>query len=337
MVSLKDIANVCGVSVATVSKSLNDHRDVGEETKALIKRTAKEMGYVPNAAAKSMKTNRTHNIGVLFMDEAQSGLTHDYFANVLESFKRAVEKEGYDITFISNDRTRPGRSTYLEHARYRRFDGIVIACVQFDDPEVMELLNSNIPIVTIDHVYNNHTTIISDNVNGMKDLVSHIFNMGHTKVAYIHGAKSSVTDTRLVTFYSLAEERGIEIPDEYIKESPYRDTHGAYLKTLELIDLPDPPTCIMYPDDYASYGGIRAINERGLKVPGDISVVGYDGIRMARHIRPRLTTLRQDTETLGKAAAENLINLIEKPKTTLTQQVVVRGKLFEGDTLKDMN
>ena len=87
MVSLKDIAANCGVSIATVSKALNDHSDIGTDTKIRIRKAAKEMGYVPNAAAKSMKTNRTHNIGVLFMDEANSGLTHDFFAGVLESFK----------------------------------------------------------------------------------------------------------------------------------------------------------------------------------------------------------------------------------------------------------
>lgn len=337
MISLKDIAAECHVSVATVSKALNDHRDIGVDTKERIRRTAKEMGYVPNAAAKSMKTNRTHNIGVLFADEAQSGLTHDYFANVLDSFKRAVEKEGYDITFISNDRTRPGRTSYLEHARYRRFDGVVIACVKFNDPEVIELVQSNIPVVTIDHIYNDRTTIISDNIDGITDLVDYVVGKGHRKIAYIHGADSSVTNTRLISFNRRLEELGIEIPEEYIKEAPYRSTHETYEKTLELLDLKEPPTCIFYPDDYASFGGMRAISERGLKIPDDISIVGYDGIRIARHMRPRLTTHKQDTQALGNEAARNLIDLIERPKTTLIRQVIVKGSLFEGDTVKDIN
>ena len=337
MVSLKDIASQCGVSVATVSKALNDHSDIGVDTKERIRRVAKEMGYVPNAAAKSMKTNRTHNIGVLFMDDANSGLTHDFFASVLEGFKRGVEKEGYDITFISNDRARPGRSTYLNHARYRRFDGVIIANVHFDDPEVVELVKSDIPVVTIDHIYNDTTTILSDNVDGMKNLVDFVVANGHKDIAYIHGADSSVTRTRLVTFNKQLEEHGITVPDEYIQESPYRDTHGAYEKTLELLDLPNRPTCIFYPDDYAAYGGMRAVMEKGLKVPDDVSVVGFDGIKVARHIRPRLTTYRQDADGLGTQAAKNLIDLIERPKTTLIKQIVVEGKLLEGDTLKKLN
>ena len=337
MVSLKDIASRCGVSVATVSKALNDQNDIGQETKERIRQAAKEMGYVPNAAAKSMKTNRTHNIGVLFVDEANSGLRHDFFANVLDSFKRNVEKAGYDITFISNDRSRPGRTTYLEHARYRRFDGVVIACVRFDDPEVIELVHSNIPVVTIDHIYNDTTTIISDNVHGMETLVDYVVANGHRKIAFIHGVDSSVTKARVITFNRKMEEYGIRVPDEYIMETPYRDTHGAYERTLELLELEDRPTCIFYPDDYASYGGMRAISEKGLKVPDDVSIIGFDGIRVARHIRPRLTTYRQNTEELGAKAAESLISLIEHPKTTLVSQVVVKGILLEGDTLKKLN
>lgn len=91
MVSMKDISIACGVSVATVSKALNDHKDIGEETKKRIRQIAKEMGYVPNSASKALKTRRTYNIGVLFTDEARSGLTHDYFSYVLDNFKRTVE------------------------------------------------------------------------------------------------------------------------------------------------------------------------------------------------------------------------------------------------------
>ena len=149
MVSMKDISAVCGVSIATVSKALNNHKDIGEETKEHIRQVAKEMGYSPNAAAKILKTNRTYSLGVLFVDDEQSGLTHDYFAHVLDSFKRTAEERGYDITFINSCKTRPQRMSYLEHSRYRRFDGVVIACVDFEDPEVEELVRSNIPVVTI--------------------------------------------------------------------------------------------------------------------------------------------------------------------------------------------
>lgn len=182
MASLKDISKICGVSVATVSKALNDHKDIGEETKANIRRVAKEMGYSPNLSARALKTNRTYGIGVLFVDEAQSGLTHDYFSSVLDSFKRTAEKSGYDITFINSCKNRPDRMSYLEHSRYRGFDGVVLACIDFADPEVIELVQSSIPVVTIDYLFNNRIAIMSDNVTGMKELLEYIYSRGHRKL-----------------------------------------------------------------------------------------------------------------------------------------------------------
>ena len=266
MVSLKDIASECGVSIATVSKALNDHSDIGADTKTRIRKAAKDMGYVPNAAAKSMKTNRTHNIGVLFMDDANSGLTHDFFAGVLESFKREVEREGYDITFISNDRSRPGRASYLEHARYRRFDGVIIANVHFDDPEVVELVKSNIPVVTIDHIYNETTTILSDNVGGMSDLVDFAVQNGHTRIAYIHGVESATTNLRLVTFNRKLEEYGIEVPEEYI---------AAALSPSEVISVTmqeDGKSCrVIVPDNQLSL----AIGKEGQNARLAAKLTGY--------------------------------------------------------------
>ena len=114
MTSMKDIAKVCGVSVATVSKALNDQADIGIATRNKIKACAKEMGYFPNSQARALRTNRSFNIGVLFADEGQSGLTHDFFSKVLDSFKREVEEQGYDITFINCSRKRKERMTYVE-------------------------------------------------------------------------------------------------------------------------------------------------------------------------------------------------------------------------------
>lgn len=335
MVSMKDISVACGVSVATVSKALNDHADIGTETKNRIRQAAKQMGYFPNSAAKALKTNRTHNLGVLFEEEDHSGLTHDFFASVLDSLKSASEEQGYDITFVNGCRTRTNRMSYLEHCRYRGFDGVVVICVNYYDPEVLELVQSDIPVVTIDHVFNNVCSVVSDNAKGMRELVQYVYNKGHRRIAYIHGVNSAVavTQSRLSSFYKTAEELGVKIPDEYIKSAPYRDTKAAGMATIELLSLKERPTCIFYPDDFACYGGINVIKEHGLSIPDDISVVGFDGIRIARHIEPKLTTLKQDAAQLGRRAAEKVISLIEHPKTTLVEQIVVEGEVYEGQSV----
>ncbi len=336
MVSMKELAAACNVSIATVSKALNDQKDVSLKTKELVRRKAKEMGYFPNSAAKALKTNRTYNIGVLFVDEAQSGLTHDFFAHVLDSFKRTIEKSGYDMTMVNCSKEHSRSMTYLEKSRSRGFDGVIIACIDFKDPQIIELVESDIPVVTIDYIFNDRIAVMSDNVGGMKELLTYVYEMGHRKIAYIHGADSSVTQARLSSFFTTAASLGLEVPDEYLREGAYRSTRDAYRITKELLALPDPPTCILYPDDFASFGGMNAIRELGLRIPEDISIAGYDGIRIGRHIEPQLTTIRQDTEKIGSCAAEQLISLIEQPRATIVRPMLVEGTLFKGSTVQDL-
>jgi LacI family transcriptional regulator len=335
MANIKDIAAKCGLSVSTISKALNGYTDISRETKQKVIKAAEECGYLPNSMARALKTNRTHNIGVLFADDAHSGLRQEYFAAVLDAFKVEAEKSSYDITFISHNvdmNTRP--ITYLEHCKYRNFDGVCIACVNFLKPEVLELINSSIPVVTIDHVFNGHTSINSANVAGMSELVRYIYSMGHRRIAYVHGKKSTVTEQRLTSFCHTMKELGCSLPPEYLVLSAYHDISSTKAAVNRLLDLPERPTCIIMPDDYSALGGIEAIESAGLRIPEDISIAGYDGIPLSQMLRPKLTTIQQDTERMGTEAARRLIEQIENPLTTITEAVTIEGHLLEGQSVK---
>ena len=333
MVSMKDIAQRCGVSVATVSKALNGQPDIGEETRARICAVAEEMGYMTTSVARALKTNRTYNLGVLFVDERRSGLAHEYFSSLLESFKVEAERHGYDITFINHNVG--GRTTsYLQHCLYRGVDGVIIACVDFTTPQVRELVESSLPIVTIDHVFDNRLAVVSDNVSGVDALVRYVYKKGHRKIAFLHGENTTVTRNRLTGFYRACEELGLEIPEEYVRPCIYHDPERCAQQTRELMALPDRPTCIIFPDDYSYIGGMNVLKEMGLRIPEDISAVGYDGIQLAKVLR--LTTYSQNTQELGRIAAERLISLIERPKTTLVDRILVPGSLLEGASVKEI-
>ena len=332
MVSMKDIAKQCHVSVASVSKALNGYSDIGEETRNLIITTAHEMGYLPNSSARALKTKKSYNLGVLFVDAAMNGLTHEYFNHVLESFKYRAEEKGYDITFIAGN-TAGQKMSFYERCRYRGVDGVLVACFKYYEEDIQDLIRSELPVVTIDHIFEGKIAVVSNNVQGMEELVSYIYSMGHKKIAYIHGDDTPVTRNRLSGFYRTTQRYGLEIPDEYVKASSYRDLEMAAKATGELLDLPNPPTCIMYPDDYAAVGGMNEIRERGLRIPEDISITGYDGIDLVRMMEPKLTTLCQDTRKIGRMAAEKLISLIEHPKTTLVDKFSVDGVLFKGGSV----
>lgn len=273
----------------------------------------------------------------MFADEGQSGLTHDYFSRVLDSFKQEAEENGYDLTFINCSKKNKTRLSYLEHSRYRGFDGIIIACIDFHDNEVIELVNSNIPIVTIDYLFNNRTSVVSNNYLGMTQLTEYVVGMGHSKIAYITGDEGAVTTNRLAAYYKVLESHDIDTPDAYIRRGAYRNIEMAKDRTRELLNLPNPPTCILYCDDYAAVGGVNAIREAGLSIPEDISIAGYDGLTAYAVLEPKLTTILQNTEAIGRTAAKKLIMMIEKPKTTFVEQILVDGILETGKTVKKLN
>ena len=333
---MKDIAKACNVSVATVSKALNGQQDIGDETRERILRAADEMGYMANAAARALKTNRTFNIGVLFVDPMHGGLAHEFFSMVLDGIRSEAESGGYDITFIN--RSVGQRSTsYLQHCLYRGVDGVVIASADFRDPMIVELVQSELPVVTVDHMFNDRISVISDNIKGMDALVHYVVSRGHTRLALIHGEKTTVTLNRLSGFHRACEDLGIKVPDNWIRESVFHDPASCYEITKEILSLPERPSCIFFPDDYSYIGGYNAIQEAGLHIPEDISAVGYDGIPLSRIVSPVLTTWRQDTVGLGKTAAGRLIELIERPKTVILDRVIVGGWLQEGGSVADLN
>ncbi|MGN0609715.1 MAG: LacI family DNA-binding transcriptional regulator [Oscillospiraceae bacterium] len=336
MVSIKDIASECGVSIATVSKALNNHKDVSQATKTVIQETAKRMGYLPNYQARALKTNRTYNLGVLFAEKAQSGLMHSYFAAVLNSFKNEAEANGYDITFISHN---IGKNplTFYEHCVSRNVDGVMVANVDdYEDEGITELLKSSIPVVTLDYKTDKNPAVISDNYRGIQTLVNHVYGKGHRKIAYIYGDTASVTVRRLDSFRDTLKSLNIEIREDYLLQGNYHDPKTTEKLAAQLVKMSDPPTCIVLPDDFSALGALTAFEKLGLSVPDDISIVGYDGIVLSQVLNPKLTTYRQDTERLGAEAAKRLISLITKETTEDDGFVSVEGCLLEGSSVKEL-
>lgn len=296
-------------------------------------RTAQEIGYYPNAIARTLKTNRSYNLGVLFVDEHASGLTHAFFASVLNAFKTEAEQSGYDITFI-NHNIGGQKMTYMEHCRYRNVDGVCLACVDFHTPEVLELVESSIPCVTIDHIFHNRMAVMSENTEGMRTMVNHICALGHRKIAFIHGQSgASVTESRLTGFWRGLEENDVTVIPEYLVPCDYDNPARTYRETKRLLQLEDRPTCIILPDDHSYMGAMQAAREAGLDIPGDISFVGFDGIRLTQLIHPRLTTVGQDTTAMGREAARCLISRIENPRTAGSKVVSIPCSIIKGETL----
>lgn len=276
---------------------------------------------------------RGYNIAVLFADESNNGLTHDYFAGILDSLKRTVEAKGCTVSFLNCCKEVDNRKTYLEQVQSKNYDGVAIACIDYEDEEVIELLQSGIPIVTIDEEIENVPAVKSDNVEGIKKLVHYLGEMGHKRIAYIIGDDNVVTGIRLNSFFEACKEIGVEVPPEYIRKSKYRNMRKATYETEQLLRLENPPSCILYSDDYAAIGGMNVLRARGMEIPADISVTGYDGLNILSQYEPRITTVKQNTTEIGRIAAQKLMEYIDDPENVDRETVVVDTDLEKGRTV----
>ena len=328
-VTIRDLAQHVGISMAAVSKALNGYSDVSESTRQAVIEAARELNYTPNVHARALKSKRSYNLGVLFSDDSQSGLTHPFFSVVLESFKKEAEQSGYDITFIGH-RYGQGKLTYLDHCRSRELDGVCVANTDFSVDEIQMLIQSELPLVTIDNPFPGRGCVLADNAGGMAQLTDYVIDRGHRRIAYIHGPSSAVTDLRVRTFLETARQRGVEVPPEYLAQCAYNDPQSCFEATARMLGLPERPTCILVSDDFSSSGACLAARSAGLRVPEDLSVAGYDGIGYLKNYYPRLTTVDQDADRIGESAARMLISLIDgAPPENLT----VPAWLIPGETV----
>ena len=332
MVTLKDIARECKVSFSTVSKALKGSPEISIETTEFIKKKAQEMGYHPNIAARSLRTNRTYDIGVIFEDKTGAGFQHQYFATIISGIQKVAFQKGYEMTFVGGDSTK--NYDYYSHALARNYDGLALLSCDFTSSGITGLVKSEIPTVSLDYFYDlDHAAVMSDYTAGINELLEYVISMGHKKIAMIHGEKTWVTDERIQAFNKVCKAHGIDVPAEYFAEGLYHDPVTSSAATEVFLSLPEPPTCIFYPDDYATLGGIRELTSRGLTPGKDISIVGYDGIALTSMMIPPLTTYEQNGETIGRVMAEALINKIENPENFEPKKEMITGRLIKGGTV----
>ena len=328
LVKLKDIAQACGVSAATVSRALNGLADPGKKNTAHILRTAKEMGYYPNAAARTLKTSRSYNIGILYEDR----MDHEYFSLLLNEIRFAAESMGYDLTFIRRF-PNSDEGNYLDRARRRNLDGVVVVQADFHSQDVMRLASGSIPTVVIDHAYDGCDCVLCDNRGSVEKIVRAVWEMGHRRVAFIQGDDSMVTRERAAGFYKACAELGLRVPTEYVRQGRFHAPDICASEVRALMAGDERPGCILCPDDFSCLGALEALKDMGLKVPRDVSLVGYDGIRMTQMLHPRLTTYRQDAVRVAREAAELLQEAIEDPEAHKRRKIIVAGELIRGQTL----
>lgn len=336
MATIYDIAKICGISPATVSKTLSGAADVSVETRRKVQAVAGSVGYIPDGRAKGLSQNRTWTISVLCQDGSEMGLTHYLFAQIIESFKSVVERHGYDINFISNQVGKMGLS-YYGYCRYRRSDGVFIVNTDHASPHARELIESDIPRIAFDYSDKYISCVMTDCDKAMSLLYDHLYGLGHRNIAYMHGDDKYITHARVKAVRKAAEAKGERFGDGSLIQSKYYSIEGGYDSMKQLIRRSPRPTAVIASDDYSALGAIKAAHEAGLSVPGDVSIAGFDGIEITQIISPGLTTIKQDTQGLGAKAAESLIKQILGVDTKKPEDIILEPQLLIGESCRRIN
>ena len=319
------VAEQCGLSIAAVSRALNNRPGISRERAEMVRRVAREMGYQPNEAARLLKTNRSKNIGILYYNL----FTHEFFSEVLESIQQEAAEHGYEITFLQNN----AGMTYYEHAMRRQCAGVLLVQIPYDKSSMQSIFDSGMPLVSIEYEQPGCTVIRNDNVQAMEVLVRHAHSLGHERIAFIHGELSTVTSQRLAGFHRGCRECGISVPPEFVVARHFRQVQPAADAVKQLLTLPHPPTCVIFPDDICALGGMQAIERSGLHVPQDVSVMGFGGISVVQLMNTPLTTYHQNPREMGRLAVQEIISAIEDPKCYVPHTAIVDGMLMDGDTV----
>ncbi len=329
MVTIRNIADRCGMSIAAVSRALNYQPGISPERAEQIRQTAQEMGYSPNAAARMLKTNRSNTIGVLY----QNKMAHEFFSVVLQGIHDAAGRYGYELIFLNGATD----AELVDHARQRQCAGVLLVQGDATTNSAAEQLSCTVPTVTIEHQYPGSATISTDNIAAMEEMVRYVRGKGHERIAFIHGEPvGQMTRDRLSGFYRGCRDAGVQVEAGYVIESCYRNPDAAAAATRALLSLPVPPTCILYPDDTSYLGGLAELERQGLSVPRDMSCVGFDGVMLSRMLTPKLTTYFQDAEGMGRRATRELIAAIEDPRCAVSKTIFVPGYIQEGGTVRDL-
>ncbi len=321
--TIRDVAKRAGVSIATVSRALNEKGDVSEATRARVREVAHAVGYSADPAARSLATQKTHLVAVVVGDNAgHRDLSLVFFGKVLAAISRRLAQSSYDPLLLQP------HDVGLEH----RFDAAVLIGVDADDSLVSDLVSRDVPIVGVDvHCSGPRSAYVgSDHADGVRLALAHLYALGHRRIAHVAGALNTVAGSeRLQAFRDETDALGLHLPDELVRQGDFSSASG-YRATCALLALAQRPTAIVAASDLMALAALRAIRDAGLQPGDDVAVVGFDDLEAAALAHPPLTTIRQDRQELGEVAAARAIDLIEDPEATprstvLPVELVVRG------------
>ncbi|WP_137939199.1 LacI family DNA-binding transcriptional regulator [Chitinivorax sp. B] len=308
MATMKEVAHRAGVSVTTVSHVLNGTRHVSDDARGRIEQAIRDLSYVPSAVARSLKHNVTHTVGMMIPNSS-----NPYFAEILRVIESRCFDAGYNVILCNSDDNPHKQSVYLRVLTERRIDGLIVV-TSGEDAGLPELLaDLTLPLVLVDREMENVDCDLVEvsHVQGGYLATQHLLTLGHRNIACISGpTELSPSDQRIAGWQLAMGEAGIEPADDALWRSDFT-SRGGYQAMHALLRQPQRPSAVFVCNDLMAIGAMCAAYELGIRVPDQLSVIGFDDIELASFSSPPLTTVAQPKERIGALAVDMLLEHIQ--------------------------
>lgn len=323
-----DVARESGVSYSTVSRVLNGYEFVKPSTRAKVLEAAKKLGYVPNQQARSLAGGRSNLIGVLV-----PGIDNGYISELMRGIDEELAKSGYNLILYTTRRQDGRESTYAATIMNGAADGLLLVVPTTSSHYLPLLRQHRFPHVMIDQTDMSGESAFVDATNwqGAYDATQYLIGLGHQRIGFIAGLAgvSSGVD-RQRGYQAALADHGLPLNPDLIVPGDYLES-GGYAATQALLSLPERPTAIFAANDLSAFGAMEAAAQRGLRIPDDISLIGFDNIPQTALVFPKLTTVHQPLEQMGQVAVKMLLEQLDNSKNdqsprhvTLATQLVIR-------------
>lgn len=305
MSTIREVAERANVSPTTVSHVINQTRFVSDDVKLRVQAAMKDLNYQPNALASSLRSGKTHTIGLILPDS-----TNPYFAEIGHKVEARAYQLGYSVILCNSQDNAEKESFYLNVLYTKRVDGIILVSVGAEVSTLKFLRERRIPVVAVDRNFpeGELDMVQGDNHRGGWLAARHLIDLGHTRIGCVTGTfQINPSSERYHGFRQALEESGLELDPALVMGGDFRPESGWQLG-LQLLRQTDRPTAIFAWNDLMAIGVLRAASECGLRVPQDLSVVGYDDIELSAFINPPLTTVHQPKSEMARIAVECLVS-----------------------------
>ena len=322
-----DVARAAGVSYATVSRVVNGYAYVRDDTRQRVMLAMRELGYVAHTSARALASGRTQVIGLLAQE-----VDNAFFSEVIGGVDQQVSMLGYDFLLCTTHARREKEAEYVARLSHGMVDGLLIVLPRGLPDYVEQLRAEPFPFVLIDYDDSAPGCNVVNAANrcGTRDAIRHLTTLGHRRIGFITGRSNvGASSERLAGYHEALAGAGIAATDDLVVQGDFLEPRG-FEAARELLALPERPTAIFASADAAAFGVLRAARGSGLRVPDDLSVVGFDDVPEASYVDPALTTVRQPLRDMGRTAVDRLMALLHEPglppqRIVLDTEVVVRG------------